>query len=159
MSTKTNLFCPTCGRYTRKDGNLICSNCFNVFKEDSGIALANEIILALTEWTIEAMKHFLETVLRPQLKERQDLYNATSEKVTKDAYEAIRKNAGGNYIQKDIFTIALAEKRKQLWDEANGNRVYAQLKTAGTNVLFVRNLITQLEARKPNKEFVPAAVA
>lgn len=138
--------CPACGQRKRKsDKHLVCYNCHQDFVQAAGAALVRGVAISEREWVLPRAKRLFAS-LNNQLKDKQIAYKALQDSVGEDAFAAL-KTITKKFVQKEIFAAAVAAKKKELWAERNGNRLYAEKMALEQLMQFINGTVREIEAQ------------
>lgn len=140
--------CPVCRQKKRaKADDLVCPDCYKIYVQEAGRALAQGSVLSLSQWVLPKAEVFLEES-QEQLLQKQKAFKDLQEQVSDEAFKEIRRSTGGQFIEdKRVFTAGLDIKRKELWREKGGNRLFAEMKTLEEEVSFVQGITKGIQER------------
>ncbi len=148
-----SFYCPVCGQKKRmRAKDLVCPDCYETYVREAGRALVQGSVLFLTQWVLPKAENLLKE-FQEQLLQKQAAFKVLQKQVSDGAFEEIRKNAGGKFIPKEIFSAALGLQRKELWKAKSGNRLFAEMKVLEEQVSFLQGVIKEI--REKNNHFSP----
>lgn len=145
---KEYCLCPICGvKRKQKPGHLVCYPCKEQFvQEETEKFEKGEEVIDIKEWVLEKARKVLES-LREQFPSKSAEYDALQSSVKSEAYEAVVKMANGKSIPQGVFTNAMRNRSKELFQKKGGNKLHAEFKTMEQQIKLLEELIPSLENR------------
>lgn len=147
-----NKDCPLCERKKDQAKHLVCSECYKLWTYQAGKTLATEgQIVSIVAWTKEELEKKLPK-LRTELEEKKTKYTSLQEEVDSEAYREIVASLQGERVPDEVFRVALAEKRKELWQGKGGNKLHFELKTLEEKLTFLESFYQELQKKTEENE-------
>lgn len=146
------LYCLSCGRANQKrENHLVCPGCYRAYVEEASQGLGQGIILYLAQWALVRAKGLFEKVKR-ELEQKKEEFRALQDEVSIAAFEAMKKATGGKFVPRAVFNPALEKKRRELWEQKGGNRLFAEFKSLEELLEFLEESIKKLEEGQNNRK-------
>lgn len=150
MNGNQKFVCPACGKRERIKG-LVCPNCYESYKKDAAKSLASGDLLLLSSWLRPRIKDLISAVEKEK-EEKQKAYDKLKEEVSSVAFDEVKKATNGKFVEKEIFTSALEIKRKQIWGQKGGNKLFAELKSLETKVSFLFRVVDEMNSKNGDEK-------
>ncbi len=148
------LHCPVCGENTRDENFLVCFVCHKKYVQEASESLVQGTVITLSEWVLPRAETLTQN-LRQKLSGKRAELDALKKSVSEDTYTAIKKATAGQYVHKDVFEAALARKRKDLWQERGGNRLFAEVKTLEETITAIEEIVHSIRERNNKYNHTP----
>jgi len=136
--------CILCGKGKSKEGHVVCSECYQKYREESVRALIGGKAITLVSWVKEEAEKRLQ-VLREEVEKSQEELQKLNTEVRDKAYSFVTLSLKGQRVPKEVFQEAFKEKKRQLWEEAGGNRLYSKHKQLEENVVNLEKFLTMAQ--------------
>lgn len=133
--------CPLCGEKKKVTKDLVCPDCYNLYVNNAGATLASQSkIISLPEWFKDRAEKRLADLIKELLKISQE-YRDLQEEVNNEAFTAVKKATNGHTVDRQVFNVALRQKKKDIWKEKGGNTLHYRLETTKRMIAFLEGFL------------------
>lgn len=149
------LYCPICGNIRRRPNDLVCGDCYRDYEAAASINLARGgKFQKLFDYVADKAPAILAT-LEGQYTVAKNGLTELKARIGRDAYDLLKRNAGGNEVPASIWATAFQQKTQELWRINLGNVKYAKMKGLEGRIALLKGIIEKAKEPAP----VPAAPA
>jgi len=152
--------CPLCGKPKQSQRHLVCQDCHKLWRAEAVRALASDegTIVAHEPWLLGQIKKLLADM--DQLKTKRTELQAEMER---EAIAHIDSKTAGQTVDPEVRELALAERRRILWDRKGGKKLTADIQAIEPRYALLKTTCAVVEAflNKPKESTsaVPAEAA
>jgi len=144
-------FCPICGYEKERERLLVCRSCYAKFAAEAGDYLADKgKVLSFTAWLMAELPRVLEN-LEVKFAHKKEGYKSLQEQVKQDARTQIRDFLKGERVSEEIYRNAIDKKKKTLWEQYNGNKLFGQMKGIERQIEVVKEVIKGFQKETQDK--------
>ncbi|MDD5606491.1 MAG: hypothetical protein PHN37_01350 [Candidatus Pacebacteria bacterium] len=139
--------CNLCGKVREKERHVICRSCYKDYVFEAAQRLEKGEVISPTSWAIEKALGVLEKTRR-EFQEAREEFLQLQKTVGEQAFVFVNEKRQGRYVPKEVFSRVYEERKKSLWVERGGNKVFRQMKLLEARVNELEEFSGALEAKK-----------
>lgn len=134
------LYCPLCGQIRKRPTDLVCGDCYRRYTNEAAIQLARGGFVNLFQWVAGKVTTVLAS-LEAEHGVAVAAFKKLQTEVHESAYQEVKANAGGNFVDRAIFNNAIRVKKEVLWQNRGGNVAFAKMKGLEGRITLIREII------------------